>query len=521
MRALPPPAHVRALTERLVGVPSVCGDIAGERACAAVIESLLPASLERGTWHTADGRPIVWALLLGRSPRTTLLLGHYDTVGADEYRRLAPDDPSLAYTPGRLREALRAQAGALSLTADQSAALAEEWESPGTWMFGRGALDMKSGLAAGIAALHALADGEPPETGVLFVACPDEEAGSAGMLAAVRALPGFAARRSLELAGALNLDFAETRAAYAGAMGKLRVLLWVLGSPTHAGAPFAGVDAAQVAAELAARAARDGSLVDHAGGASGPPAVVLKVTDLKSGYDVQTAPEAIVELNVMTLERTLEAALTVVSAVVRDTLGELGCRMHELHARTLATGACHWPRHADEWRVKRLDQLRAASGAAPPSVDDDALDTDLSPADVTPVALAELRGLAWRAGLAAPAVVIAALPPWYPAAMPGEGAFTGAVREVLAREGVETKPFYPYITDACYAAHRMSANDALARALPATLREPWASLPGLGLEVVNLGPWGRDAHGLLERVHAGWTFDRLPRLVMQVLEAVR
>ncbi len=517
MRTLPPVSHVLALTERLVATPSVCGDVAAERACAAVIEALIPASLPHGTWRTADGRPVLWAHLAGRTSRTTLLLGHYDTVGVDEFRRLAPDDAGLAFAPARVRAALLAAGDALALTPDQHEALAEERRAPGTWMFGRGTLDMKGGIAAGLAAMHALAEGERPEAGVLCVLCPDEEAGSAGMLAAVRALPGFVARHGLELTGALNLDFAEEPAAYVGAMGKVRILLWVLGSPTHAGAPYAGVDAAQVAAELAAAAARADTLVDRAGERCGPPAVVLRLMDLKRGYDVQTAGEAVVELNVMALERGVEASLAAVRAVVRETLGTLGARMRALHASTRAVGPCHWPATADDWRVLTLSELGGAG--EPPSPEDE--DADLSPADATEIALAELRGRAWRANLPAPAVVIAALPPWYPAAAPGGGAFTRTVRDTLAREGVETRDYYPYITDACYAAHRTGANDALARALPAALREPWGSLPGLGLEIANLGPWGRDAHGLTERAHVGWTFDRLPRLLVQLLEAVR
>ena len=44
-------------------------------------------------------------------------------------------------------------------------------------------------------------------------------------------------------------------------------------------------------------------------------------------------------------------------------------------------------------------------------------------------------------------------------------------------------------------------------------------LATLDLDVVNLGPWGRDAHGLFERVHAPWTFERLPGLLADVAAA--
>jgi len=35
--------------------------------------------------------------------------------------------------------------------------------------------------------------------------------------------------------------------------------------------------------------------------------------------------------------------------------------------------------------------------------------------------------------------------------------------------------------------------------------------------VVNLGPWGRDAHGLFERVYAPYAFETLPRLLAEIV----
>jgi arginine utilization protein RocB len=40
----------------------------------------------------------------------------------------------------------------------------------------------------------------------------------------------------------------------------------------------------------------------------------------------------------------------------------------------------------------------------------------------------------------------------------------------------------------------------------------------LDLDVVNLGPWGRDAHGLFERVRCDWAFGRLPGIVAEVVK---
>ena len=37
---------------------------------------------------------------------------------------------------------------------------------------------------------------------------------------------------------------------------------------------------------------------------------------------------------------------------------------------------------------------------------------------------------------------------------------------------------------------------------------------------VNLGPWGRDYHTPLERLHAAYAFDTLPRVLLAVIDAV-
>lgn len=499
-------AHVRGLTESLVQAASVSPSAAAENACAERLARALPPGLEQGREWTTDQRAVVWAYRPGTSRRVTLLLGHHDTVGAEEFSVLAaPQGAAIACEPAQLRDALFEHAARHGAPAAVQADLDEERARPGTWMFGRGALDMKSGLAAGIAALTAMSTGAPPSCGVLFASCPDEEADSSGMHAWVRALPAWLSAHDQQLAGVLNLDFGDGPCAYRGAMGKLRVLLWVLGTPTHVGAPFAGVDAALVAGALARSLPLHDALVDRAewGGdwRSGPHAAVLRLRDLKERYDVQTAPEAVLELNVQTLARGPDAALLAVRDAARETLAALSA---DVRARETAVA----------WReppaVLTHGELLAAAGeSSAPS----------APGDPTALAIGSLRASARRAGLAGPCVVVALLPPFYPHAPIGQGAFSQAAGESLAREGVELRGAYPFITDASLVAGDARLAAAAARWMPSVLRDTFPPAP-LGAEVINLGPWGRDAHGLYERVRADWAFERLPRLIEGVLRAV-
>ncbi len=555
MTALPGPDRLLALAERLVAIPSVSPDVRAETRCARALMEALPTGVERGAWATADGRPVIWALMQGRSPRTVILLGHYDTVGVSEFARLgSPLGEKIAFHPAALREWLLG-GGPKEFDATTTADLDEERRRPGTWMFGRGALDMKSGLAAAVGGLaeQALSPDALPGH-VLLIATPDEECGSAGMDVAARELVRMRDQRRLELLGAINLDFSSEPVAYAGAMGKAVVGLWVLGQPTHAASPFGGVDASQLAAEIASHATTAVGLADGTDQSPGTPAVLLRLRDLKPAYDVQTAPEAVVELNLLTCRRSVEETVEAVRRAAAEALTRVSERMTRTREALGICGGGAWPLSDPDARVityaelvrRAGDALGAAEvgvepgdgqGSAEPGHGLDRGDQTAEPGhghgaatsaaadparglDAREATLDRLRRLGRRARLSGPAVVVYLLPPFYPHAGPGQSPFTIVVRDVLAREEIEVRPHYPYISDASYLAWRIGSAQEIARHMPAFGREyrpPVDAARALDLDVVNLGPWGRDAHGMLERVNASYAFERLPGLIARVV----
>jgi arginine utilization protein RocB len=118
--------------------------------------------------------------------------------------------------------------------------------------------------------------------------------------------------------------------------------------------------------------------------------------------------------------------------------------------------------------------------------------------------------------------VLFLFPPFYPAAPPRAGLLAAAMRPVLDRHETPLRGAYPFISDASYVAWRAEQEHVLAPYMPALGREyrlPFAAAAALDLDVVNLGPWGRGAHGLYERVHAPHAFATLPRLVAEVVHA--
>ena len=525
MEAALDPALLLELTERLVACSSVSPDLEGEARVAREIAENLPPRIEHGEWPAADGRPVLWAFVPGRKPDTVVLLGHSDTVGVGEFAALgAADGERLAFDCEGLRDRLIREANQ-NPTVFSSEALADierEERKPGTWLFGRGALDMKSALAVAIGVMTVMATRRPrPACGVLLVVTPDEEHESLGMMTALRALREMRDARGLLYAGVLNLDYTPEPAAYLGAMGKIEAGVYVLGRAAHAALPFDGVDAAHIAAAVAARVAGSREMVDVFAERRGMPAVILRLRDLKTEYNVQTALEAWVEFNVLTIQRPLEDTFAALRLVVGQALQEVLRKRIEL-ATWIDPLAPERPVEPDVQSAvltysDLLDRAEVGVEFLPEAARGPGVDARAA-------TLEHLRALCRLAGVAGPAIVLHLLPPFYPHAAPGSGLLSRATMAALVGErGLAVRPFYPLISDGCYASWRGEPPERIARYMPALGREytlPHADAAALDLDLVRLGPWGHDAHGLCERVNMAYAFERLPLLILKLLDQV-
>ncbi len=153
-RALDGDPH--ALAQALVSIPSVNPDLepdgAGEEEIAAFCAELLDSwGLDVTVTDAVPGRPNLVAHLPGDGP-TLLLNGHLDTVGV---HGMSIDPFAADIVGGRLR--------------------------------GRGSCDMKGGVAALMAATHALLQHPRRRPGLIVALTADEENASVGMASLVKA----------------------------------------------------------------------------------------------------------------------------------------------------------------------------------------------------------------------------------------------------------------------------------------------------------------------------------------------
>lgn len=240
-----------------------------------------------GTFLQKDilDRPVVWALKKGTRDKTIILMGHYDAVEIESYGIYKP----YALKPDLLREKFKeGNFGDEVLRAD----LEDE-----KWLFGRGAADMKAGLAIN---MHILFTNDVEDVNILFVALPDEENLSSG---ALMSIPLY-----LELQDKFNLDYklclvpepdnrpldADVNI-FAGSAGKFMPIIMAKGVATHAAHIMDGLNSAFIIGEIIRNIEICKDMITSKDGIYAQPPAVLLFKALKPIYDV-TVPEYSVAL---------------------------------------------------------------------------------------------------------------------------------------------------------------------------------------------------------------------------------
>ena len=477
------------------------------------------------------GRRNVYALVRGSGAGTVVLTGHFDVVDARNYGPHA----DYAFDPAALLPRLIADLEVNARSEAEHRALADL--KSGDYLAGRGALDMKSGLAAGMVALERFAAQQGRLGNVLFLAVADEEVSSHGARWAAPKLPALAQARGLEIRAVINLDAtgdngdgSAGQAVYVGTVGKLLIGAFVAGVDTHAGYALDGINVNFLASELTRAFEANPDLTDTSAGLVGTPPTLLKQTDLKTHYDVTTPARAWLCVNALThgldaaevLERfkgAAQQALAQALATLRARAEALGCAASAAHGATPLVLTYAELLEAAQNNVPDLDaQFAAYQGRLSEDMD-------------YPSRSAALMSWLWdAAGLLGPAAVLGFASLHYPNATldPNSAAemqFLEVVRGTLAhsaqRCGVQVteRPIFTGISDMSWFGRSDPRDIAFVNANTPVQAAQIHAVPA-GLPCINLGPWGRDYHQWLERVHKPYSFGVLPELVWDLMEAV-
>lgn len=523
---------------RLVRVPSVTGTRGELRMEEEIVSILMELPyyqqhpeyiFKKAIKHDVLERKAVACLYKGNNDanRTIILLSHYDVVGVEDFGRLT----SLAFSPIDYTRALERE----ELPED-----AKEDLQSGEWIFGRGIMDMKAGLAAQMALISEVCQKEDLGYNLLLLATPDEERYSAGMFAGVELLDEIRSQYGLnyELTICSEPSFGaypgdRSKYFYTGSVGKMLPLIYCIGTETHVGEPLEGLNAAWMASVYAERTELATVFLEQAQGERNPLPTTLKLTDLKESYDVQTPTSAYILLNILTLLQTPEEVMGKLKKIGQDSSEYIGERLEKTYqalgyedgisARKIVKPQVYtyWElyekglkehgsafRQAIEEHVKKLEQdLGANMGKLT--------------AAIAGVISSYFKSLA-------PFYLIMLSPPYYPHVYLKDGERDVRARAVVAgcidkakkdyNEEIGIISYFPGLSDVSY--FRLRDRDKVAKVLEKEMPLygegydiPLELIAGLDVPTVNIGPYGKDAHKRTERLHIPFSTEVLPALL--------
>jgi arginine utilization protein RocB len=532
-----PHPDARALTIELVRASSVT-NTDGERNFAAHLHEVISREAyfqdhPEDVWlEGIEGDPFsrsnVCALVRGSGARTVVLTGHYDVVSVANYGPLEPwafePEELLTRTIADLRVNARSDAEHRAL---------EDLNS-GDFLPGRGVLDMKSGLAAGLEALFRHASFEGRVGNVLFVAVADEEDSSHGARGAAPMLLELARREHLEIVGVVNLDATSDsgdgssgRAVYLGSIGKLLVTLLAVGVDTHAGYALDGINVNYLMSEVTRQLECNPDLADRSSGAAVTPPTSLRQVDLKPQYDVTTPARAWACFNLLVGSKP---ASTVLQEFKLEAEAALQTALTTLRTRAEALDVTNSAAHgASALVLTGAELLEVARRNAGEGFDArlEAFTGSLSDRLDLPTQTQRVTSWLWdESGLLGPAVILGFGSLHYPSTLleetnPADAFLLRAVRDTLETVRLELdvevieRGYFMGISDMSWFGHAKPDDIEFVNLNTLAPRARIRTLPS-SLPVVNLGPWGRDYHQWLERAHVSYSFSVLPELVWRL-----
>lgn len=473
-----------------------------------------------------QGAPVVWGLVQGRANNTIVLLNHYDVVDVDDYGPYR----HLAFDPLELTRAL---------DPDDLPPSARQDLLSGQWLFGRGTMDMKYGLALQLALTEELAQKAADLPGcVLFLSVPDEENMSAGMRRAVAILSRLQDKYGLNYIAAVDSEPHHSEAGnhlvQTGSDGKLLALLYCVGKETHAGTVLEGLNPHLLLAEVVRELELNSDFCDQAGEETTMPPTVLRAGDMKSAYNVSTPTAAWALINIFTLGKSPEAILTKLMQACTKAM-ERALNRHRRAMQEIPGKYSH-PR----WAVRVLpwSELRelAARHYGPDLQEEieEFTERRAETTDCQQLTLALVHHVHQLSADTNPKILIAFAPPVYPPvynrgeSTKEKNALAAVARlRQYAREELKLNlihgNFHRGISDLSYCALQEAEafTASLAANFPLTssiYQLPLEEMARLDMPVLNLGPLGRDFHKFTERLHIPSARQVTPHLLSRLLE---
>lgn len=502
----------------------------GERTFAPKLE----AKLKRMTYfekhpdylslHEANlGRQAVTAFYKHPAAKeTVVLISHFDTVQTEEYGVLEP----LAFNPEELTKKLE------DYKEELHDAARIDLES-GKYLFGRGTMDMKMGLALHMSMIEKATVEQWP-INLILAAVPDEEVNSEGMRVVVKELVRLRNLHRLTYKMFFNSEPSFSQEPgdtkeyiYSGTIGKIMPAALFYGKETHVGEPMKGITANYMASFLTQLMEWNPRFRETDLGESTPLPVSLKQKDLKAQYSTQTPYRASALYNVFLLKRNATEVMDLFEKVANEAMAACNEAYQKVCDREDIVGV-------GDARVIRYEELLTYAEKKLGIAEVERLKKlvlENNEWDDREMSLRIADSLMIQCQELAPATVILFAPPYYPAVNASDDPLIKASVELVKKEAskfdleVEQIHYFNGICDLSYVNYKDDGDGwaAFERNTPvwgATYSVPFTEMAELKAPVFNVGPLGKDAHQRTERLHVDSAFIEMPQIIEKLLRSL-
>ena len=473
--------------------------------------------------HDVDkGRRFLTALYKHpEAQETIVLISHFDTVNTEEYGDLEP----YAFEPEKLTQ----------LLAERMDELPEDVQKDlqsGEYLFGRGTMDMKMGLVMHMSLLEKATIERWP-INLILLTVPDEEVNSSGMRAAVVKLVEMKEEYELTYKLFLNGEpvFAQKPGdqnyyMYSGSIGKIMPSALFYGQETHVGEPLSGITASFIASFLTQRMEWNQNFQETVMGERTPLPVNLQQKELKMEYSVQTSYRAVALYNVFLMKRNAAEIMDIFEEVAIEAARECNkayikvCQEQSVapvgEVKVLRFEALL------KYAVKKLGQDSVNNIKATVEANDEWDDRDkcFRIGDSLMVQCKEL----------APAMILLYAPPYYPPVNSSDHELVNQCVDFVKEQGrrkyqlpVQQIHYFNGISDLSYVNYNDSQDGwttfvANTPVWGTCYSIPFEEMKALQAPVLNIGPFGKDAHKKTERLHIKSAFEVVPDLVESLIK---
>lgn len=531
------------LTKQLVAIPSM-NSTEGEYEISLFIDKWIqklpyfqnhPELVFGQSLEDRYHRRNVIAVVRGKGDATVIVHGHLDTVDVENMGELKP----YAFDCDALLQKMKE----ISYDEETDADL-----KSGSYMVGRGVCDMKSGIALGMQLLAFYAEHVDELSGnFIFMANPGEELTHSGIIKSLESLADIRDRWHIQYKAAISLDCSnphyigdKNHYFYYGTVGKLLPCFYILGKETHIGQCFAGIDASMVAARIINAIHMNMKYADEYGGELSLPPSLLRYEDNKTHYSVNTSAWAYIYFNFLVYRQTAAELLhqlkTDTELIISQMIKELE-ESYEMHCKV--NNREYQPLRYS-MKILLYEELYQEAKEKCEDIDKN-IDSWIKPLlveekDSREIGKFLVQNLLKICGYSENVIVLFLAHPFMPhSTLRAEECKENELREKLDgivdafnRENewnVKSVYFYPSLSDSSYL--KMDDDREAAKFTMKNLvggekiqEIPFDLIKALNIPAMNMGCYGKDPHRNTERLETVFSFQKLPMLITQVIDAI-